>query len=229
MVTDLYKSQRELWLYFVRKYQIQTGEHPDNETWVTQRIVEHLVLDFPTIDDDSVDSFLECLDGLYYFNLSQRREDRKSRIVQQLAPFFEDVKNTFKVKTSNLDTFNTFMKKIHDQTNHHAWVAIIGTLTEASSDLFEIPIVSPRGLWLTIHWPILQNLDQRGRLSWYNVDCLLVYTLTTSSWYQAANLNGWVCHNPYEVMVHHPEKYGKIRRIVDTYVDSDCQYEYEEM
>ena len=97
------------------------------------------------------------------------------------------------------------------------------------SDVFEIPILSPRGLWLTVQWPILQNLDQRGRLSWYNVDYLLVYTLTTSSWFKTAKVDGWVCLNPYEVMVYHLEKHGKIRRMLDTYVNTDCQYEYLEM
>jgi len=229
MVPDLYENQRELWLHLVQQYQITTGDNPNNHTWVTDQIVEHILIKFPGIDDENVDSFLELMDGLYYSNISKRREDRKVPIVQQLIPFFEALKTRFRVKVSNIEKFDAFMTKILSQSNHHAWVRTVGDLTEIWSEVFEIPILSPRGLWLTVQWPILQNLDQRGRLSWYNVDCLLVYTLTTSSWFKTAKVDGWVCLNPYEVMVYHPEKHGKIRRMMDTYVNTECQYEYLEM
>ena len=228
IVPELYKKQRDLWLDLVKKYDISTGGDPRNQANVNAEIIQWIMSEYPEINDDNIDPFLELMDSLYFNNVRQRREDRRFILMQQMAPFFEHLGSTFQINVGAESNLQTFLEKIGDRPNHHQWVSIVHDIVDIWSSLFQIEIVSPRGLWLIAHWKTLNpGFRNPIRFSRYNVDCLLVYSLTTSSWFQENHINGWVCHNPYEVMVCRPELYGQIRRVQDTY-NEECDYEYAE-
>ena len=226
MVPELYKKQRDLWLYLVQKFQISTGEDPRNQTNVNAEIIQGIMSEYPEIKDDNVDSFLELMDSLYFNSQQQRSANRRFIIMQQMRPFFEHLSTTFQIKVDAESNLLTFLEDLGKKCNHHQWVSTVHNIVGIWSSLFQIEIASPRGLWLIAHWETLNpGFRTPNRFSRYNVDCLLVYSLTTSSWFQNNHVNGWVCHNPYEVMVYHPELYGKVTRTQDIY-NEECDYEY---
>lgn len=51
------------------------------------------------------------------------------------------------------------------------------------------------------------------RISYYHYDTLLVYTLHQSAWAEKAKINGWICHNPPEIVVFNPSTVGTMVKV----------------
>lgn len=95
------------------------------------------------------------------------------------------------------------------------------------NDYFEYPLLSPRGVFAATFWPILY-MRQLRRYSGYVEDSLILHQLIKSNFFTQYNLNGWICYDPYEIMVVDPGAHGHVQRMnPDVPLDPNdpqCQY-----
>jgi hypothetical protein len=99
-------------------------------------------------------------------------------------------------------------------------------LSENWFEWFDVELISPKGLWIATQWNILNKIDTI-RLSMYDTDTLLVLELCSSEWFQQLKLDGWICQQPYELMLVHPKRLGIMKKVTDVFLhdNPDCDFE----
>ena len=93
-------------------------------------------------------------------------------------------------------------------------------------DYFTTEIASPRGDWTISRWEYLfpSFEEVKTRFSTYLQDTMIVYNLIHSAFFKDNDLDGWMCDNRAEVMVHQPSRKGEMKKVTTVYNTDRCLY-----
>ena len=92
-------------------------------------------------------------------------------------------------------------------------------------DYFTTEIASPRGDWTLSQWRLLYpTKEDKARFSTYIQDTMIVYSLTTSPFFNREKIDGWWCTVPAEIMLYRPADKGEMRKTTGIYNTAKCVY-----
>jgi len=80
------------------------------------------------------------------------------------------------------------------------------------TDFFQYDLPTPRGLFAALFWSYLYDNDS-ARNSEYVMDSLLSDRMLETKFFDAYQLQGWICYAPYEIMVIDPAAHGHLERL----------------
>jgi hypothetical protein len=124
-------------------------------------------------------------------------------IFQQLGRYFVERKTAdgkdhpSKTKLLTLDKYSRPTADTHLTHLHQYW-----------NELFERELISPYGLWIALQWNVIHNEGDQQRISFFGYDALILHTFVHSPWIKAHAIDGWVCQDPFEVMIMFPERFA---------------------
>jgi len=231
IVKDLTKNHPEIWYALLKKYNLNI-EQPSQIEKIQQQLTMIIVKEFPEKemygDSEyvSFENFEEFFNIVFWNEYEKSKTDIDEMLRERLLTFFYHINKGFMLNNSGKNLIDNIITEFLKYRN-------INSIKDSElfiewEKYFEYDIISPRGLWIAINWVrITTKLEEKYRLSWYFVDTLLIYTLINSDYFKNNHYQGWICNEPFEVMIYEPEKYGKLIRldIPFDFNKYDCTYD----
>lgn len=221
MVNDVYRNQNDtIWNYLVH----QVKATSNNDEAKTRAIVEHILQRWPdreAIYEDLAygwqNTFLDLMEGanLYWTQdkRKQRIRDKQKWLVGQARAWISDLSTTFEARDPKA------LEQLLVPEFEYSFLRferLANNLAKEWPSLFTNECISPRGLWLFTNWRILHSTGT-VRKSIYEIDTLIVQSFRTSEFVKKAEINGWICMQPYEVMIIYPERFGSMQKQTATF------------
>ncbi len=210
---QLYQESRESWILLceVLKLDLTTGAES-----LQLQLVDAALLKFPVLNSKTRDDVFKWVD----------RATRDHRLVKAKIVYHRKYIIPYLKKAIRLFNGNQACVQLLGDLLSYEYVATQGSISGSASAVgyslrekwsvyFDLEIVSPRGLWVTLNWDKLQSdsTGQEKRISQYELDSLVVFSLVSSPWFQNSGLRGWRCQTMGEWMVYRPELSGKMRKV----------------
>lgn len=220
IVSDLYQNAKGAWRYLQYAFELENQSVDFSKDKITNEIMSIYIQDKLTYGEETnfysfvaegqVHDFFQADSNFFTPMVTARLVKDKKKVLKQMieeSPFdlkdkewwFNTIDTKFNFKNKgNIPLYDEFEAEGHKHMGYS--------------------LLSPYGMWTCIHYlhllkngkSVEENTSRNMRLSWFNLDVLIIYTLIHSSWFKNSGLDGWVSEKQYELMVVHPMHFGQL-------------------